>query len=529
MIRRSLLALGIAALVGIAGVADLPLKAASSPLPTVSITRLTALNLSVWPGDFNGDGITDLVSMSAPISGLSDGSLQVSLGNGNGTFGTPIKASTFGHVVAVGDFNRDGKLDVLSATTAHDLTVEAGNGNGTLGAAHLVAEIALTNALASDIDGDGNLDVLVLTEDGTCRIYPGKGDFTFGAPVALTSRFLPLDAAIADLNGDGRKDVVIANHDDFSKSISIFLNQGSLTFTATDIPLDREANDVVAADLNKDGKLDLVVATSTRIPDAVDSYSDGYAYVLFGNGDGTFAQPVKYATAPGAWQIVLGDFTRDGIVDVATANRSSIYRDDCSGGLKTWDTLSILPGRGDGTFEAASSFSLGNQSNLTDPRYKNTVTSLNTSDLNGDHATDLIASWGAIVINKSADPNWPPSVNLGPDVTLSSSNDEVVLGAVANDSDQDMLTYSWTASDGISIPPVPNPCIGVFSSGTHTYTVTVNDQHGHTATDSVTYTVSGGSTPPTVNVTAPAAGEVITEGTQYTIRWSVTPGSAAVS
>jgi hypothetical protein len=525
MIRlRSLLTLGIAALVGIAGIADLSLKAASSPLPTVSITRLSAMNLSVWPGDFNGDGITDLASMSAPIPGLSDGSPQVSLGNGNGTFGAPIKANTFGHVVAVGDFNKDGKLDVLSATTAHDLAVEPGNGDGTLGAARLVAEIDLTNALDSDIDGDGKLDVVVLTEDGTCRIYPGNGDFTFGAPVTLTTGFLPLDAAIADLNGDGRKDIVVANNN--VKSISIFLNQGSLTFTAADMPLDREANDVVAADLNKDGKLDLVVATSTHIHDAVEAYSDGYAYVLFGNGDGTFAQPVKYQTAPGAWQIVVGDFTRDGIVDVATANRSSIYRDDCSGGLKTWDTLSILPGRGDGTFEAASSFSLGNQSNLSDRRYKNTVVSLNTSDLNGDHATDLLASWGAIVINKSADPNWPPSVTAN--ATLLGAG-EVLLTAPANDSDQDMLLYSWTDSGGSPIPPIPHYCFSPISTGVHTFTVTVDDQHGHTASSSVTVDFGSNGTPPTINITAPAAGEVVPAGVPYTIRWTATAGSAPIS
>src|SRR5436190_5111206 len=165
MIRhRSFLALSIAALAGFAGVDSPSIKAAASPPPTVSITRLTALNLSVVPGDFNGDGIIDLASMSAPVPGTSDGSPQVSLGNGNGTFGTPIKANTYGHVVAVGDFNKDGKLDVLSATTANDLAIEAGNGDGTLGTAHLVAELEITNAFAADVHGDGKLDVVALTD-----------------------------------------------------------------------------------------------------------------------------------------------------------------------------------------------------------------------------------------------------------------------------------------------------------------------------------------------------------------------------
>src|SRR5436190_1838116 len=301
--RRLLLTLGMAALAGIAGVADRSLKAASSPPPTVNITRMASVNMNVWPGDFNGDGITDLAA-SDPWS------------------------------------NVDGPGRVLVTL------------------------------------GHGNLDVVVIT-DNTVFVYPGNGDFTFGAPAQLTTGAVPLDGAIADLNGDGRKDIVVANHE--SLSISIFLNQGGLTFTGADMPLDLKTNDVVARDLNGDGKMDLVVAVSeSHFSAAGEFHLGGFAYVLFGNGDGTFAPPNKYQTAPGAWQVVLGDFNRDGVVDIATANRSAIYRDDCSLSFKTWDTVSILPGNGDGTFGAASSFSLGNQGNLTDGRYKNTVSSLNT-------------------------------------------------------------------------------------------------------------------------------------------------------
>ena len=98
--------------------------------------------------------------------------------------------------------------------------------------------------------------------------------------------------------------------------------------------------------------------------------------------------------------------------------------------------------------------------------------------------TDLVASWGAIVINNAPDPNWAPTV------TASSSQPDpethsITLRASANDVDQDMLTYAWSDSGGGWIAPVPNPCYTPETLGVHTFTVTVNDGHGHTATDSV--------------------------------------------
>jgi hypothetical protein len=530
MIRaRSLVTLGTAAFAGMAAVAGLSLKAASSPSPTVSITRVSALNSAVWPGDFNGDGITDLVATAANIHGDLSG-VAVVLGKGDGTFGTPIvSGGADDRVFAVGDFNKDGKLDLVTHDPGTGLNVLSGNGDGNFNSGHIVSTSLtdLTNALVADVDGDGNLDIVAVT-DGTAYIFPGHGDSTFGTPATLTTGVMPLDGAIADVNGDGRNDIVLANHQ--GRSISVFLNHGALTFTASDMPLDLNANDVVARDLNGDGKMDLVVAVSETHPSAGPDYStQGFAYVLLGNGDGTFAPPVKYETAPGAWQIVLGDFTRDGILDIATANRSSVYRDDCGISLKNWDSVSIVPGTGAGTFGAASSFSLGDQSKLTNERYKNTVVSLNTSDLNGDHATDLIASWGAVLINKPADPNWPPTVTAS-STQPDASDHSVTISAVANDSDQDMLLYSWSDSGGTPLPPVSTSCFAPGTLGVHTFTVTVDDQHGHTASSSVTVDFGSGSgTPPSVAITAPTGGEVVAAGTPYTIRWNATAGSAPIT
>src|SRR6185369_3499945 len=166
----------------------------------------------------------------------------------------------------------------------------------------------------------------------------------------------PMGGAIADLNGDGRKDIVIANREE--QSLTMLRNQGSLAFAATELAVPHDANDVAAADLNGDGRIDLVVAGS----DGGDpGFHVGYATVLLGTGGGSFAAPVDYPTAPGAWNVVIGDFNRDGVADIATANRSSIYFDALCWPFQTWDSVSILPGTTSGTFTARSDFSIGNQ------------------------------------------------------------------------------------------------------------------------------------------------------------------------
>jgi hypothetical protein len=511
-----------------------PVLAQTSSAPTVSIRRNTALNGPVLAADFNGDGIVDVVAQDAAQTSAAQ--IVVAIGNGDGTFKTPVRTGFSGEAQAIGDFNNDGNADVVIAAIAQSgapatVYVLAGRGDGTFTRSSPVAQRAWTYfATPGDVDGDGNQDLVIGGNDGNADgvlVVPGNGDLTFGAPAALTAGAYPNGAAIADLDGDNRKDVAVANHD--GHSITIFLHQGGFTFTASDIPLDAQANDVQAADLNRDGKMDLVVAATNDGSDDL-FYITGRVYVLNGTGTGAFAQPAKYNTARGAWRLVVGDFTRDGVLDVATANRSAKQDVDFCGFL--WDSVSILPGKSGGTFGAASSFSLGNQSNLVDFRYRMTVDSLVAADVNGDRHPDLIASQGAILLTQPADPNWTPQV-VNVTATAPDPNDHSIqLQAFASDSDQDLLSWTWTDSKGQWIEPTASPCRFVPQTlGVHTFTITVDDGHGHTASGSVIvdFGASGIGTPPSVTVSAPVAGAILDEGRPFTIQWSATAGNSALA
>jgi VCBS repeat protein len=511
-----------------AGLGDGLRAQSSPPTPSTSVRRVTSLLGRVIAADFNGDGIVDLASTSStPAVGAKP--IVVALGKGDGTFNAPRSSGTNGGVLAVGDFNKDGKLDLIAnVNDATDMPVKIllGRGDGTFSAPIQIGSavaLATTFAIAADFDGDGNLDVgvgfLDEADDDSVVIYQGHGDGTFSDVVARLHTGMasfPAGAVTADLNRDGKPDVVVANH--WGKSLSIFVNHGSFMFSASDRPLGRGANDVTAVDLNGDGRLDLIVAESLSVDAADPNFEDGSIDVLPGKGDGTFGVGESYSTGFGAWRVVTGDFNRDGILDVATANLSALAVQDCGPLYKTWDSISILTGVGDGTFSGGSDFSIGNQRSIDDTRYRHAVSSLAAVDVNGDHALDLVVSDGVIFTNKAPDANWAPTVAAGS--TIPAADHSVTLRAVADDVDQDVLVYSWTDSGGTSIPPVPNPCIRPSTLGVHTFTVTVDDTHGHRVTSSTTVDFGGGDVEDhTIHILAPAAGEVVTGGQPYTIRW----------
>src|SRR5271167_2843222 len=165
---------------------------------------------SVAIGDFNGDGIPDLVT-----AGWYSHELHVLLGKKDGTF---VKGQSFRQVAAyprklvVGDFNNDGKLDVAVADDGGSVNVLLGKGDGTFMHAIRTATGSPVSYIAvGDFNHDGKLDIVALGYlVSQVQVLLGNGDGTFKAPVNY-STFVPNQVVVADLNGDGNLDLAVAN------------------------------------------------------------------------------------------------------------------------------------------------------------------------------------------------------------------------------------------------------------------------------------------------------------------------------
>ncbi|MHB8644345.1 MAG: FG-GAP repeat domain-containing protein, partial [Thermomicrobiales bacterium] len=282
------------------------------PAPGSPITVNGGNNLAVT-GDFNGDGKADLALL------LPGGSLYVLLGNGDGTFNTPIITpppnATFWNTIAVGDVNGDGKADLALGDFVHNTVTPlfgAGNGTFTVGSPITVGQNPADVEIA-DLNGDGKGDIVVTNPtDNTVTVLlsnsSGNGTFTqaLGSPIPVG--MAPHQVVIADLNGDGKKDLVVANLND--RTVSVLLGVGNGTFTAApNSPIaNAEGNNGVLAvgDVNGDGIPDLA------IPDA---NGDGFIDILTGNGNGSFT--ANYGALGGAPDILaFGDVNRFTLADV---------------------------------------------------------------------------------------------------------------------------------------------------------------------------------------------------------------------
>jgi len=513
----------------IALVTTIPLAAVAQTLvPAVTFRTSSATNGDEWPADFNRDGITDLVATTLT------GEVQVRIGNGNGTFRAPIVSATRAVPMATGDLNGDGRVDVVArGHVVPELLVLPGNSDGTLGAPVTVARPQpVAFALVADLDNDGRLDLATgYDAEGNydVDIRRGNGDFTFAPPITIvTDAEGPRAGIVTDVNGDGLRDIAIAYRFPFMTSaVRLLLNQGDLAFAVSAVASGSGfVSDVTARDVTGDGEIDLVISGRGN-EDFGRTFTYGYVFVAIGNGDGSFAAGDQFPTGRGANSIVVGDFTHDGITDVATANHSYWADDDGACGIQVQDanSLSILAGRSDGTFGLPTSFALGPQtigeSAFGGPGFG----TLNTSDINRDGFPDLITGSGTILLTTVPKPNRAPTVSTGPDRPFIGP-DVLVLGT-ATDPDGHFLSFSWTGGAGgrFEIDNAPAACYWADSPGgeqlygLHELQLTVSDGNGGVDTDTVVLDYPQQAPPSELAIVRPGESDMIHVGVPFTIRW----------
>lgn len=361
-------------------------------------------------GDWNHDGITDLATASSYQSVIA-----IFLGNGDGTFNFVQQYTISGSEpdgIGTGDVNGDGIADLVTANCAKSVTVLLGLGGGAFGPpATYTLPLPEQSVVVGDLNADGRDDVVATTVqyDGppTLFVLLSNSDGTLRSPVAYDAGKVSY-ATIADMNRDGIPDLVASGSD-----VSVLLGNGDGSFQTAQVYVGNETDclsgGVTAVDVNHDGFLD-VVSLQRNICQAVQVYP--------GRGDGTLATvPLLYGTSSRSGGFGLADFNKDGYLDfVTTSDIARAYgvvlgtsggkflsrRDFMPGGEVAAgfldadnnldvvvtgsfsffnNRMSMLRGKGDGTFGAATSLVAGNL-----PSW------VTIADVNADGKNDIVTA-----------------------------------------------------------------------------------------------------------------------------------------
>jgi hypothetical protein len=420
-------------------------------LPAVIYSSGGGQAFSVAVGDLNGDGKPDVVVVNDCFCDLG---VAVLLGNGDGTFQTAVTYPSGGALavsVVIADVNGDGKPDLVvgndcgtfsnntcSGTAESGIGVLLGNGDGTFQgpAAYLSGGTFLQSVAVADVNGDGRLDLLAVNacafvnarncsgtlRNGNVAVLMNSGFGTFYRPNTFNSGGIsPTSVAVVDLRGNGSHDLAVANFN--SGTVGVLLQNGNGFRTAVTYSAQGGAVSwVVAADVNGDGKADLVVADGSGVG------------VLLGNGDGTLQPIVTYSSGGSqATSIAVADVNGDGKPDLILANSGS-------------GTVGALLGNGDGTFQKALTYHSGGG-----------AYSVAIADVNGDAKPDLLvanfdsATVGVLLNNSGI--HSPTSTSLTSSLNPSNYGQKVTWTATVTTSGPitptGKVNFTWGNSIGI--------------------------------------------------------------------------------
>ena len=319
--------------------------------------------------DMDGDGVLDVVTANND----STGTVSVVFGRGDGGFkpAYPLLATQYASAVAVGDFNGDGKPDIVvfnnnyyNSTTVRTLSTFFNKGQGKFNAKVVQSITPFYQYLvAADLHRDGK-DDLIAFGNGQMTTLLSNGDGTFTIKDTRTITNGGGGIIVADIDGDGNPDVLNwdSNYYPVSssfKAVRVFYGVGDGRLDAKrDFATLNVPNAVQVADVNGDGKLDLIVGTASDME------------ILRNAGGNRFLPPDVYAMKSSIGALAIADFDGDGKSDIAAAGSSSFTQ--------------ILLNKGDGTYRSGTAYMAGASSK-----------GLAATDVNGDGIIDLVFQSGS--------------------------------------------------------------------------------------------------------------------------------------
>jgi hypothetical protein len=401
-------------------------------------------------GDFDRDGKIDLI---ASVNGGTQPGVYLFRGNGDGTLQTPVRLPIEGSIpkydLTIADLNQDGKPDLLFTGGYGILGSVLGNGDGTIGSVMTApapqldggAQPAGRTVATGDLDSDGKVDAVISTDPGLLLVYRGKGDGTFANPTVYDNQTLAV-IRIADVDKDGKLDLVSV---DPAFGLQVRPGRGDGSFGNPLLPKVRgPRNDLAIGDFDGDGKVDFALEVFKGVS------------ILFGSGGGL--QPFAIGGLSGT-SFVVEDVNGDQIDDLVTAN---------PGG----DNVSVLLGRAPRPVAA--------------PQIAGGGFALVAADLDGDGRDD-IAALDRVANQLQIQLAGPQGLSPGPTYPISGNPSGITAGDLNGDRKVDLVVADGNGSvnvysgngDGTFASPSP------FASPAGSSSMVIADMNGDGTNDVV--------------------------------------------